>query len=119
MATTDKEEVKYLEVTDETGDPKLPKSSRVGVHSVPLDFKLPAAQEGQGYRFISEEEARVHEMRGGLFGESPEDVPLSEEDIQDQIDDLQLALKAAQDAKAATKTTKTTPANKAAEEDES
>lgn len=96
---TEQEEVKYIEVTDETGDPKLPKSSRVGIHSVPADFKLPAAQEGQSYRFITEAEARAHEMRGGLFGEVPQEASLSEDDIQDQINDLQLALKAAQVAK--------------------
>lgn len=71
MATEEK--ALFIEVTDFTGDPKLT-SSRVGVHSVQEGFRLPRTEEGQSFRFITEAEASVHPARGGLFGETPEEL---------------------------------------------
>lgn len=71
MATGEK--VLFIESIDMTGDPKLT-SSRVAVHSVAEDFRLPRTEEGQSFRFITEAEASIHPARGGLFGETPQEL---------------------------------------------
>ncbi|MEO6116007.1 MAG: hypothetical protein ABIP33_06445 [Pseudolysinimonas sp.] len=84
----DSNKTKYVKVTDgedEDGNP-----INVGYHSVPGDYRLPRASEGESYSFVSEAEAREHHP--ALFGIAPEADPLTDEDIQEQIAVLQAQL---------------------------
>lgn len=73
-------EIRYIEVTDEND----PKGVQTGVHSVEAGTPLPIAQDGQSYRWITEDEAR--KVHPALFGIAPEVDPT---DMAEQIAALQ------------------------------